>query len=163
MYAYILVSTSTLNRSIPIVTSLKPLINKRKEKKRKNNASIIVPAWMWARWPCTDHGIPWCNVWFYASCAHQQSHKWVSQDPWTLFTSECMNHHTLVKLWSQAQYYSIYSSKKMCRFEQTNMEGGNSNFLRFTFCTYIHIIFYTWAMKHINYGIVYSAHIPLKT
>ena len=38
-----------------------------KEKKRKTNARIFIPAWLWARWPYTDHGIPWCSIWFYAS------------------------------------------------------------------------------------------------
>ena len=29
---------------------------------------------MRARWPYTDHGIPWCNVWFYASFVDAESH-----------------------------------------------------------------------------------------
>ena len=25
--------------------------------------------WLRARWPYTDHGVPWCSIWFYASFA----------------------------------------------------------------------------------------------
>jgi hypothetical protein len=42
---------------------------RKKEKKRKenNNTRIQIPAWIRARWPCTDHGIPWWSVQCYAS------------------------------------------------------------------------------------------------
>jgi hypothetical protein len=39
--------------------------SRRKEKKR--NARIEIPAWKWARWSSVDHGVPWCNIRFYAS------------------------------------------------------------------------------------------------
>ena len=62
------------------------------EKKRKDNARMSIPEWMQARWPYTDHGIQWCNVWFYAS-----------------FDCETLNRHFLVLPTTRCNGVVLYS------------------------------------------------------
>ena len=54
------------------------------EKKRKNNARINIPAWIWARWSCADHKVRWCSIGCYAPLWHLRA-LWITNCIYFIF------------------------------------------------------------------------------
>lgn len=63
------------------------------EKKIIDNARINIPPWIWARWPCADHWIPWCNIECYICLlSHiRWPQGWALGDIWVCWSQEAIS------------------------------------------------------------------------